>query len=44
MRIQSGKTLVVSLFLIIVPDIRAQASMPQITSALSTKQVWIVRL
>jgi hypothetical protein len=31
MRIQSGKTLAISLFLIIVPDISAQADMPQIT-------------
>ena len=31
MQIQSGTTLAISLFLIIVPDISAQASMPQIT-------------
>jgi hypothetical protein len=31
MRIQSGKSLAISLFLIVVPDICAQGSMPQIT-------------
>jgi hypothetical protein len=37
MQIQSGKSLVVSLFLIIVPDISAQASMPQITAGFINK-------
>lgn len=32
MQIQTGKTLAVSLFLVIVPDLGAQASMPQITA------------
>ena len=31
MRIQSGKTLAIGLFLTIVPDVSAQAEMPQIT-------------
>jgi hypothetical protein len=37
MRIQSGKTLAVSLFLIMVPDISAQTSMPQITTSFINK-------
>ena len=37
MRIQSGTTLAISLFLIIVPDISAQASMPQITAGFINK-------
>ena len=37
MRIQSGKTLAVSLFLITVSDMSAQASMPQITGGFVNK-------
>jgi len=37
MRIQSGRTLAISLFLIIVPNISAQASMPQITAGFINK-------
>ena len=44
MRIHSGKILAISLFLIIVPDLSAQADMPQITVGFINKAGWIVRL